>query len=198
MMRCVMALSLVLALSPGCDSGAGTVDGSGGSAATGGGGTAGGGGGGEAGGGGVAPDAAEPEDVPQVDPEFVLGVNKTGENKPAFFTDLPDEGELNIEFGPQGLWMVVLAFKTRGIFASDAKLLMNGRVDVGGIPQGELALAKQKLVPGGDGWDYYYNFFLVVNDETVAGSEGLVTFSVEDDEGHKVDEVRTVRLTGGE
>ena len=37
-----------------------------------------------------------------------------------------------------------------------------------------LSLSKQSLKPGGDGWDYYYDLFLIANDTTVGGQEAVV------------------------
>ena len=56
------------------------------------------------------------------------------------------------------------------------------------------------MLPGGDGWDYYYNFFLVVPDPALAGQEAQVTLQVEDDETQEIVVVieRNVTLTGGE
>lgn len=139
---------------------------------------------------------AEPVEHP--DQQFVLGVNVTGKNTPEFFTELADGGELFVELGAQGLWMVVLAFRTQGYF--DSKVTIRAWVEVEGVREGELALAKQKLLPGGDGWDYYYNFFLVVPDPGLAGREASVTMQVEDDltqETVVVTELN-VLLTGGE
>ncbi len=101
-----------------------------------------------------------------VEPVFVLGTNITGKSTPDTFSPIAADSELNVELGPQGLWMVVLAFKTRGTL--EPPLLLSGRVVIGGKSLGELKLGKQKLVLGGDGFDYYYNFFLVVAPEGVA------------------------------
>lgn len=130
--------------------------------------------------------------------EFVIGVNVTGKNTPEFFSELPEDGDLFVELGAQGLWMVVLAFKTYGYF--EGKVLIRSWIEVAGERVGELALAKQKLLPGGDGWDYYYNFFLVVPDPALAGQEAQVTLQVEDDETQEIVVVieRNVTLTGGE
>lgn len=124
-------------------------------------------------------DATDPEILEPPEQEFVLGVNVTGKNTPEFFSELPEGGDLFVELGAQGLWMVVLAFRTYGYF--DSKVIIRAWIEVDGIREGELALAKQKLLPGGDGWDYYYNFFLVVPDPGLAGREAKITMQVEDD-----------------
>ena len=151
-----------------------------------------------------APDASEDADVPQddeiatPDQAFAIGVNETGKNTPDSFEELPEGGELLVELGAQGLWMVVLAFRTYGYF--DAKVIIRATIEVGGESQGELALAKQKLAPGGDGWDYYYNFFLVVPDPALAGEEALIRMRVEDDLTEEIEVLveRQVTLVGGE
>ena len=94
------------------------------------------------------------------DQDFVLGVNLVGASHPSFFSPLEEGDPMHIELGAQGLWMVVLSFKTRGHFGE--KVIVRGKVEVEGINQGDLALAKQKLLDGGDGYRYYFNFFLVL------------------------------------
>lgn len=142
---------------------------------------------------------AGPEDIaegPAEVPEFVLGINVTGTNQPEFFDPLPEGGELNVELGPQGLWMVVLAFKTRHLLEPPVQIITSIHVD--GVQQGKLGLAKQKLQYGGDGYDYFYNLYLVVDDPSVAGQAGQVEIEVQDDQGGYVLETREVVLTGGE
>lgn len=138
-----------------------------------------------------------PTEIPDGDDswEFTLGVNVTGKNQPQFFSPLPGGGELEIEYGPQGLWMVVLAFKTQGLL--DGQLFIDGEIFVGDTLLGRLTLAKQQLAPGGDGYGYYYNYYLVVDDETTAGELATIHFFVMDGEGDEVKVVREVLLTGG-
>lgn len=128
-------------------------------------------------------------------PVFILGTNKTGKSTPEFFKPVPENSELNVEFGPQGLWMVVLAFKTKGLLKPP--MLLGGRVEMDGALLGELKLAKQKLLPGGDDHHYYYNFFLVVAPEGVAGKKAIITFTASDKDGEKVNIKHPVILTGG-
>lgn len=130
-----------------------------------------------------------------VEPVFVLGTNITGKSTPDTFSPIAADSELNVELGPQGLWMVVLAFKTRGTL--EPPLLLSGRVVIGGKSLGELKLGKQKLVLGGDGFDYYYNFFLVVAPEGVANKKAIIEFVAEDAGGKKVDLKHPVVLIGG-
>ena len=68
---------------------------------------------------------------------------------------------------------------------------------------GSLKLKKQKVFPGGDGYDYYYNFWLVVKKPDgsfpygVDGKTAKIVFQVDSADGssHKLE--RTVTLTGG-
>ena len=128
---------------------------------------------------------------------FELGVNETGRNTPEYYAPLPDGAELLVEFGPQGLWMVVLAFRTHDLFTPP--LFLRSRVVLEGELLGELVLAEQVLQMGGDGWDYYYNLFLVVGVETmdVDGQPATLDVVVQDAAGHEVSMRRAVILVGG-
>lgn len=139
--------------------------------------------------------APGPEDVAVPEPLFELGTNATGANTPDSFIPLIEGDALNVELGFQGLWMVVLAFRTREIF--EGKLTIIARITVGDEQQGELGLAKQKLIPGGDDVGYYYNLFLVVMEPSVAGSTATVKVTVEDAHGAFIEENLEVQLIGG-
>lgn len=129
-------------------------------------------------------------------PELVLGTNAVGSNDPTAFVALEEHDALEVQLGFQGFWMVVLALKTRDIFTGPLRL--EAHLSAGGAEQGSLVLGNQKLAPGGDGYAYFYNFFLVVADATVAGGEGVITFRASDAAGHERELTRTVELTGGE
>ena len=142
-----------------------------------------------------AEDTPSTSDVGEADPSFVLGVNITGQSTPSSFSALPEGEELLVEYGPQGLWMVVLAFKTKGLF--EVPLLIKAAVESQGMLQGEFTMTGQELLPGPDGYAYFYNFFLVVSDPDVAGSPGVISFSVTDAAGVTHEVVREVQLVGG-
>ena len=149
-----------------------------------------------------APDAGEPlsdgeaaDDAEATDPPFVLGVNITGQSVPNSFSELPEGSDLLVEYGPQGLWMVVLAFKTKGLF--EEPLLIKASVESQEMLQGEFTMTGQELLPGPGGYAYFYNFFLVVSDPHVAGSPGVITLSVTDAAGYSLEVVRNVALVGG-
>ena len=139
----------------------------------------------------VSRDTVGPE-VSRSTPIFEFGVNTTGTNTPEHFSLLNHGDALGVELGFQGLWMVVLAFRTRDIFIGDLTILTS--IQVGEDEQGVLGLARQRLIPGGDGLGYYYNLFLVVREPEVAGSEAVVTLDVTDEQGVQVFETRTVNL----
>jgi len=129
-------------------------------------------------------------------PVFEIGTNLTGANTPDSFALLHDGDELEVELGFQGLWMVVLAFRTRDIFQGTLTIIT--RIKADGVTQGELGMGKQKLHPGGNDLDYYYNLFLVVLDPSVGGLPAQITLSVTDEAGTEVEEALEVQLTGGQ
>ncbi len=138
---------------------------------------------------GISVDAVSPG-------EFVLGTNVVGADDPASFSALSEGGALEVQIGFQGLWMVVLAFKTRDMFAGE--LFLSAELTVDGASQGTLSLAQQKPTAGPGGWSYYYNFFLVVDDPGVGGQPGQIHFVAHDDHGHEHAVALGVALTGGE
>lgn len=133
---------------------------------------------------GTEPDAAldaADADVEE-EPALILGVNEVLQKHPSAFTILEDGDPLEIELGGfNGLWMMVLAFKTRGYFPE--RVIVFADVTVDGKEISSLSLSKQSLEPGGDGWDYYYDLFLIANDTTVGGKEAVVDLTVRDYEG---------------
>lgn len=96
------------------------------------------------------------------DAEFVVGTNVTGKAKPGEFTPLQDQGDLFVELGFQGSYMVVLALQTRGYVT--AKVKITTKLVVGGQEKASLTIKNKKLVPGGNGYDYWYNIFVVTED----------------------------------
>ena len=123
-------------------------------------------------------DAADVEE----EPALILGVNEVLQKHPSAFTALEDGDALEIELGGfNGLWMMVLAFKTRGYFPE--RVIVFADVTVDGKEISSLSLSKQSLEPGGDGWDYYYDLFLIANDTTAGGKEAVVDLTVRDYEG---------------
>jgi hypothetical protein len=127
--------------------------------------------------------------------DFVLGFHPAGAMTPSQFSPLAEGSELEVVLGLQGLWMVVLSFKTCGFFNGPIDIL--GRVEVDGQSLGQLGLNEQTLVPEEDGFDYFYNFFLVVSLPHLAKGPGTVVFHAEDGIGNAVDKEVSVRLIGG-
>jgi len=120
-------------------------------------------------------------DVP-VEPEFVLGINQVFETSPSSFTPLNDNDTVPIVLGPQASNMVVLAFKTRGIFDRDTKVRVEGSMTINGNLEGTLELIGQDLLPGIDGYSCYYNFFLAIQPVDVpTGEPATIDFVVEDE-----------------
>jgi hypothetical protein len=133
--------------------------------------------------GGEGPDSADVTEVEIVEePALILGVNQVLQKHPSAFTPLEDGDHLEIQLGGfNGLWMVVIAFKTRGYFPG--RVIVFADVSVDGKEISSLSLSKQSLEPGGDGWDYYYDLFLIANDTSVGGQEAIVDLTVRDYEG---------------
>jgi|GEM_PF-1330376 len=143
-------------------------------------------------------DTAGPEDTVAPPQEFEIGVNVTGRNTAEYYTALPEGGDLTIEYGPQGLWMVVLAFRTRGIWQGNEELFITASCWIGDENRGELTLAKQRMLLGPDGWWYYYNLFLVVDEVGASGNDGRIELSVSNGEmGQNVSIEHPVALVGG-
>ncbi len=132
---------------------------------------------------------------PSRPPAFELGTNVQGRNDAASFQPLMDGDELEIVFGPQGLWMVVLSFRTRGLL--EGPLFLEATIRVDDVVQGSLALQNQTAFAGPQGFFYYFNFFLVVSDPTVSGRDATIAFLATDDDGRRVERTVTARLTGG-
>ena len=63
-------------------------------------------------------------------PVFELGTNITGKSTPEYYKALPEGAEINVELGPQGLWMVVLAFRTKNLLKPP--MVLGGRVELEG------------------------------------------------------------------
>jgi len=119
-----------------------------------------------------------------VEPALVLGANVVLQHHPSAFTELTDGDHLEIELGGfNGLWMVVLAFKTRGYFPG--RVIVFADVSVNGEEISSLSLSKQDLIPADDGWDYYYDLFLIANDTSVGGQEAIVDLTVRDYENQE-------------
>ena len=111
----------------------------------------------------VSQQAAVPLDEPLDDAVMELGVNVTGNSTPDSFSPLLDGGDLFVELGFQGSYMVVLAFRTKG-FVSDGKVNLLVSLSVDGDVKANLKYKKKSLLPGPDGFQYFYNIFLVTED----------------------------------
>ena len=94
---------------------------------------------------------------------FEPGWNVVSENTPDSVTLLDDGEEIPFVFGVQGSWMVVLAFRTRDLFEEPFDI--QAEITLDGVDAGDIWLADQETFPGGDGWNYYYNLFLPIDDQ---------------------------------
>jgi hypothetical protein len=121
-----------------------------------------------------------------------IGINPTGADDPALFQPLEAEDELAIEFGFQGLWMVVLAFQTDAL-EGRITVVARIRTETDTI-LGEFGLAKQELVSGDDGYAYYLNLYLVVEGIEAVGQRAWVELEVEDARGVSIQETLEVTL----
>jgi len=111
----------------------------------------------------VSQQAAVPIEEPREDATIELGVNVTGKSTPDSFSPLLDGGDLHVELGFQGSYMVVLAFRTKG-FVSDGKVNLIVSLSADGETKASLKYKKKSLLPGADGYQYFYNIFLVTED----------------------------------
>jgi hypothetical protein len=130
-------------------------------------------------------------------PTFELGTNLEAKAVPSAFVALKDGAPLAVTKGPQGLWMVVLAFRTCGLYVPP--LVLRARVETDDKAAfGKVDIGKQKLQPGPDGLSYYYNFWLVVENPAEAGGKNAdVTLTIEDAAGHTGTHKLRAALTGG-
>lgn len=116
-------------------------------------------------------------------PTFELGTNEQGKATPKDFVPLLAGDTLPVVVGPQGLSMVVLAFRTCGLY--EPPLLLRARIATDDdAASGALDIARQKLNPAPDGLSYYYNFWLVVeNPDKAGGKFANIVLDVEDAKG---------------
>lgn len=129
-------------------------------------------------------------------PTFELGTNEQGKATPKDFVPLLTGDTLPVVVGPQGLSMVVLAFRTCGLY--EPPLLLRARIATeDDAASGALDIARQKLNPAPDGLSYYYNFWLVVeNPEKAGGKFADIVLDVEDAKGVTGTHSLRVALTG--
>lgn len=134
-----------------------------------------------------------PGDVPA---PLRLGINPAGAEDTALFEPLEDGDALAIEFGFQGLWMVVLAFQSEGL---EGRITVVARIRTEtDTTLGEFGLAKQELVSADDGHDYYLNLYLVVEGIDAVGQRAWVELEVEDAHGVSLEHTVEVVLTGSD
>lgn len=130
-----------------------------------------------------------------LDGVFVLGTHTAGASGAEEFELLADNQSLDIVFGHQGLWMIVLALQVDGTVQGDIDV--TGSLSVDGLSVGSLTLKQQHLQGADDGHRYLLNFFLVLDEPSQGGEEGEVQMKVTVAHGTTVTLSRTVLLQGG-
>jgi hypothetical protein len=100
---------------------------------------------------------------PSPDGELILGVNVTGEMEAQSFTALDEGDPLQVELGFQGSWMVVLAFRTRN-HPLPLFLDVEAQLFVDGLERASAYYTSKTLESEFDGYDYFYNVFVVTSD----------------------------------
>jgi hypothetical protein len=134
-------------------------------------------------------------DEQDLDGVFVLGTHTAGASGAEEFELLADNQSLDIVFGHQGLWMIVLALQVDGSVQGDIDV--TGSLSVDGISVGSLTLKQQHLQGADDGHRYLLNFFLILDEPGQGGEEGEVQMKVTVANGTTVTLSRTVLLQGG-
>lgn len=130
-------------------------------------------------------------------PAFELGTHPQRANHPSQWRPLSDT--IDVELGGQGLWMIVLGFRTREIFTADVEI--TGTLSIPGRELGTLTLSRQQLLHADDSCAYFYDFFLALDifDISVDGVEATLVFSVTGDPNpsEHINETHTLTLRGG-
>jgi len=124
-----------------------------------------------------------------------VGTNAPGTSHVSSFKVLEDGQALEIVFGQQGLWMVVLAIEATGVTAEYADV--QGEMAVDGVVVGSLSLKRQRLTQSEEGLSYLLNFFLVLDEPAQHGREGIVTMTLTPTGGEALTLTRAVQLYGG-
>ena len=140
-------------------------------------------------------DVMSTDDVTGPEPLLTLGTNVPGASEYDSFEMLEDGDELEIVFGHQGLWMVVLAIRTEGLDADIADV--QGDLHVEGDLVGSLSLKRQRLKVAADGSRYLLNFFLVLDTPSQGGAEGRVTLTVTPEDAQPFSLTQAAQLVGG-
>lgn len=124
----------------------------------------------------TGPQGTEPETG------FELGTNVTGKNTPSAFTPIDDGGDIQVELGFQGAYMVVLAFRSRGY--ATKKLTVRASIGAGGKTLGAITLKGKTSINAPNGWSYYYNLFVITEGwEDLVDGPATATVTLEDGDG---------------
>ena len=128
-------------------------------------------------------------------PSLTMGTNVPGASGPESFEAIDDGHQLDIVFGQQGLWMVVLALQLDGPEVEFADVM--GELHVHDESVGSLSLKRQRLQKASDGTRYLLNFFLVLDTPAQGGQEGVVAMTLTPEGGEALSLVKVVQLVGG-
>ncbi len=142
----------------------------------------------------IVPDAADDAataDLADIG-AFQIGTNGVFEATPQNFVPMVDGAEQPFTFGVQGSWMVVLAFRTHDVIAGPFDLV--AEISIDGVPSGNIWFEGQETFPGGDGWDYYYNLFLPIDDDDppAVGTPLQILMRVTDESGAEAEQTHDV------
>lgn len=129
----------------------------------------------------------EPNAVESGEGRFEMGYNVVYQNTPESFTVIEDGAAVPLIWGVQGSWMVVLGFRSQNLV--EGAFDIRAEITIDGVESGEIWYELQETFPGGNGWDYYYNLFLAIdqNDPFEAGTPATIQMSVEDEAGNAVE-----------
>lgn len=137
-------------------------------------------------------DMGEPDGDRGEEESFEVGYNVVGQNTPDSFTVVEDGAAIPLIWGVQGSWMVVLGFRSQNLV--EGAFDIRAEITIDGVASGDIWYELQETFPGGNGWDYYYNLFLAIdqNDPPEAGTPATIQMSVEDGAGNAVEATHQV------
>lgn len=112
---------------------------------------------------------------------FVLGQNPAGVDSPRLFFPIEDGAVVDLQLGHQGLWMVVLAIQTSGVFAGTFDLEVEVEAEGGVIA--DQTLSRVRTIRWRDGNDYLLNWFIAVEGLDASLKPGRIRVRAWDESG---------------
>lgn len=111
-----------------------------------------------------------------------VGTNPVGAKDPSAFHPLAAGAPVAVEWGFQGFYMVVLAVRADG--PGPVPVWLSSSFTLDGDVVASARMSEDRLLPGGDGWFYAYDHFVLTPGwESWVDHEVQLTFSVEDEDG---------------